>query len=69
MNSEGRFAALHADIWEASDFRCQRLAKDLYLLTYTLQDGVRLTRRSTIWRRTVEGWKVVFHQGTIVQGA
>jgi hypothetical protein len=65
---ERRFAAPHADVWEASDFRCQRLVEDLYLLTYTLlQDKVRLTRRSTIWRRTADGWKIVFHQGTIVQ--
>jgi hypothetical protein len=57
-------------VWETSDFRCQRLAEDLYLLTYTLlQDRVRLTRRSTVWRRTPDGWKIVFHQGTIAQGA
>jgi hypothetical protein len=63
-----RFAAPHSDVWEASDFRCQRLAEDLYLLTYTLlQDRVRLTRRSTVWRRTLDGWKIVFHQGTIVE--
>jgi hypothetical protein len=67
---EGRFAKVHADVWETSDSRCQRLADDVYLLTYTLlQDGVRLTRRSTIWKRTGTGWKIVFHQGTIVQGA
>jgi hypothetical protein len=65
---ERRYAAPHADVWETSDFRCQRLAEDLYLLTYTLvQDRVRLTRRSTIWRRTAEGWKIVFHQGTLVE--
>ena len=53
---ERRFAEPHADVWETSDFRCQRLAEDVYLLTYTLlQDGVRLTRRSTIWEWTGEG--------------
>ena len=67
---ERRFAVPHSDVWETSDFRCQRLAEDLYLLTYTLlQDRVRLTRRSTVWRRTPDGWKIVFHQGTIAQGA
>lgn len=56
------------DRWEASDFHCRRLARDVYLLTYTLvQDGTRQTRRSTIWEQTSEGWKIVFHQGTIVQ--
>jgi hypothetical protein len=64
---EKRFAEPQADAWETSEFRCQRLADDLYLLPYTLlQDEVRLTRRVTIWRRTVEGWKIVFHQGTVV---
>jgi hypothetical protein len=53
---------------QASDFRCQRLVHDLYLLTYTLlQDKNRWTRRSTLWRSTPEGWKIVFHQGTIMQ--
>jgi hypothetical protein len=57
-------------VWEATDFCCQRLAEDVYLLTYTLlQDGVRLTRRTGIWRRTEEGWKIVFHQGTMVEEA
>ena len=46
----------------------RKLAGDLYLLTYTLlQDHVRKTRRSTIWQRTASGWKIVFHQGTLVQ--
>lgn len=64
---EKRHAVPHADVWEATDFHCRRLAGDVYLLTYTLlQDGVRLTRRSTIWQRTADGWKTVYHQGTIV---
>ena len=64
---EKRFAKSHQDVWETSGFRCQCLALDLYLLTYTLlQEGTRLTRRMTIWRRTMEGWQIVFHQGTLV---
>jgi hypothetical protein len=50
------------------DFRCRELAPDVYLLTYTLlQDHTRRTRRSTIWQRTDAGWKILYHQGTIVQ--
>ena len=65
---EKRHAVPHSDVWETSDFRCQKLAEDLYLLTYTLlQDKTRLTRRSTIWRRTDGDWKIVFHQGTVVE--
>jgi hypothetical protein len=63
---EKRYATAHEDVWETREFRCQRLAVDVYLLTYVLlQDGTRLTRRATIWRRTAEGWTIVFHQGTI----
>jgi hypothetical protein len=67
---EKRWAVPHKDVWETSDFRCQRLAREVYLLTYTLvQDNKRRTRRSTIWQRTADGWKIVYHQGTIVQEA
>ncbi len=65
---EKRFSVPHTDIWETKDFHCRSLAPGVYLLTYTLlQDNVRLTRRSTIWRRTADGLKIVYHQGTIVQ--
>jgi hypothetical protein len=67
---EKRYAVPHVDIWEATDFHCRRLADDIYLLTYTLlQDRERRTRRSTIWQRTAKGWKIVYHQGTIIQDA
>ena len=55
------------DKLEATDFHCRRLADDVYLLTYTLFQGERKTRRATIWRHTDTGWKIVFHQGTIIQ--
>ena len=65
-----RFAAPHADAWETSDFQCRRLAENTYLLTYALlQDHVRLTRRATLWQKTEEGWKILYHQGTVVQDA
>jgi hypothetical protein len=67
---EKRHAVPHVDMWETTDFHCRRLADDVYLLTYTLlQNNERRTRRSTLWQRTLEGWKIVFHQGTIVQDA
>jgi hypothetical protein len=56
------------DVWETSNFDCLELARDTYLVTYTLlQQKQRVTRRSSIWRRTVEGWKIVYHQGTVVE--
>lgn len=51
--------------WETRDFRCLEIAPDNYLLTYTLLQGERITRRATLWRRTPEGWRVLYHQGTL----
>ena len=56
------------DSWETSDFRCRQLAPDSFLLTYTLHQGGRVTRRLTVWQRSRSGWQVVYHQGTIVSG-
>jgi hypothetical protein len=65
---ERRHAEPHEDVWEASGFYCRRLGPEVYLLTYTLvQDHVRRTRRSTIWQRADEGWKILYHQGTMVE--
>ncbi len=63
---EKRHAGKYAEIWETTDFHCRRLSVDVYLLTYTLFQGKRKTRRATIWQHTETGWKIVFHQGTNV---
>ncbi len=63
-----RYSRPFEDVWETQDFLCQEIAPDHYLLTYTLvQNLTRTTRRSTIWRRSSEGWKILYHQGTIVK--
>ena len=64
---ERRYAGVFKDQWEAREFHCRRLTEDVYLLTYTLLQGARKTRRTTIWQKTTAGWKIVFHQGTIVE--
>jgi hypothetical protein len=67
---EKRHAVPHRDVWETKEFHCRQLGPDVYLLTYTLiEDAVRVTRRATIWQRTDSGWKIVYHQGTLVEGA
>jgi hypothetical protein len=43
-----------------------RLADDVIHLTYVSQRGGRRGRRSSIWLRTQDGWRVYFHQGTLV---
>jgi hypothetical protein len=63
---EERFKHPTEDVWETSDFHCLEIASSNYLLTYTLNQSGRITRRSTIWRRTLHGWKIVYHQGTVV---
>jgi uncharacterized protein YciI len=58
----------YQDIWEARDFALTKIATDNYLLTYILiQDKTRVTRRSTIWRRVNSSWKILYHQGTIIE--
>jgi hypothetical protein len=56
------------ELWETRDFYLREIAPRTYLLTYTLWgQGDRLTRRLTVWQGSVEdGWKVLYHQGTIV---
>jgi hypothetical protein len=56
------------DVWETSGFHCRAVGSEVYLLTYTLiQNKIRKSRRLTVWQRTEVGWKILFHQGTIVQ--
>ena len=52
--------------WRSCDHALRRLGPDTYLFTYTLRQGERLTRRATIWQSTPEGWRIFYHQGTIV---
>jgi hypothetical protein len=53
--------------WLKRDFECREIATDNFLVTYTLIQGARITRRATLWRRTEAGWKVLYHQGTLVE--
>ncbi len=52
--------------WLTRDFQCREIASENYLLTYTLQQGARVTRRSTLWRRVGGAWRILYHQGTLV---
>ena len=53
--------------WVISDVRCRALGGNTYALTYHLDQAGRLTRRLTLWRRDSDGWKALYHQGTIIQ--
>jgi hypothetical protein len=52
--------------WQTYDHSVRHLSLDTYLFTYTLRQIERLTRRATIWQTTSEGWRILYHQGTIV---
>jgi hypothetical protein len=52
--------------WRTSQFGLRRLGPDTYLLTYTLDQAGRRTRRSTIWQSSETGWRILYHQGTII---
>jgi hypothetical protein len=48
----------------ASRMKGVRLAPDLVQLTFDTEDNDRHVHRSSLWRRTEEGWLLYFHQGT-----
>jgi hypothetical protein len=68
LEVRGREALVDADAagWKATGFGLRRLGPDCFLLTYTLDQQGRITRRATIWERTGQGWRILYHQGTVV---
>lgn len=50
----------------ATDMAGTRLADDVIHLTYVSQRANRRALRSSIWLRTPTGWRVYFHQGTLI---
>lgn len=64
---EERSKQLNEETWINRNFYCTEIAKDNYLLTYTSIQGKRTTERSSIWRRSEQGFKLIYHQGTVVE--
>lgn len=54
------------EVWSAYDFSVRKIEGSHYLLTYALQQPTRLSRRATLWQMTMDGWKMLYHQGTPV---
>ena len=68
--SDPSYCGIHSspeNKWELKAFYCVDIAPDNYLVTYTLIQGERVTRRSTIWRNDHGEWKIFYHQGTVVE--
>jgi hypothetical protein len=68
QKSPEHFVDSSAAGWRTEDFGLLQLGPETYLLTYTLDQNGRRTRRSTIWRRDGDGWQILYHQGTIIGG-
>ena len=64
--SPSHFVDAEAAGWRTGDFGLRRLGPDTYLLTYTLDQAGRRTQRSTIWQHSEAGWRILYHQGTII---
>ena len=59
-----RYASPHEDAWVINDFEVRQLTGEVWLVTYELDQGGRLSRRATVWRRSEPGWIAEYHQGT-----
>lgn len=55
------------DHWVCTGAACRRIAQDTYLLTYVLDHVGRITRRLTVWQRHEGAWRILYHQGTVVE--
>lgn len=55
-----------ASTWQTSDWHLAEAGPGHYLLTYTLVQPGRTTRRLSVWRRSGGRWQVIYHQGTVM---
>jgi hypothetical protein len=53
---------------ELSDFAVRQAGEDVWLATYVLRQGERLSRRASVWRHDDGHWILVYHQGTVTRG-
>lgn len=49
-----------------SELTGRMLAPGLVQVTYVSDQSGRRARRSSLWRRRPEGWRLYFHQGTLI---
>lgn len=48
--------------------KTQFLSSDVVLITYKINHAKQGTSlRSSIWKKSVHGWQMVFHQGTLIK--
>ena len=51
---------------QATDVEARFVAEGVVLVTYTSEAGARRARRSSLWLHGEDGWRVLFHQGTLL---
>jgi hypothetical protein len=68
LENAGRIAGADAERegWSITEPALRELGPQTYLFTFTLDQKGRVTRRATIWRKSEVGWRILYHQGTIV---
>lgn len=54
---------------QLTDVECRALSADTFLLSYLLRQPARVTRRSSVWRQSANGWQMLHHQGTVAPGS
>lgn len=52
--------------WQTQDWHLSEAGSGVYLLTYTLIQPGRTTKRLSVWVRAEHAWQVIYHQGTVV---
>ncbi len=58
--------SLAGEVVQVHGMAAARLADDVVHLTYRTDVAGRAAARSSVWRRTDDGWRLWFHQGTPV---
>ncbi len=54
---------------EAAEMESQVVGPNVVLLTYVSNRKGRRARRSSLWRRSGTGWRLLHHQGTLLRDA
>jgi hypothetical protein len=50
----------------ASEMEARVVGEGVVLVTYVAESAARRSRRSSVWVRGADGWRVLFHQGTVL---
>jgi hypothetical protein len=53
-------------MWKTDNFAVKQVGQNVFLLTYTLIQPERITKRLTVWHYTEYNWQAMYHQGTVV---